>query len=200
MSSNIYGLVLAGGRSRRMGKDKGMMDWHGKKQRYYMADVLSEYCDKVYISCRKDQKNDIEEAGYNTLVDNFTEVGGPYGALISAMQSFDGVSWLVVACDLPFFDKSSIKTLIQNRDMSKIATVYQSPIDSLPEPLAGIWEPASLQVLKNLFREQNVTCPRKALIKSAEKVKLIVPTKDEEVMNVNTAEDATVAKEISQNE
>ena len=46
----LNGLVLAGGQSLRMGFDKGNVNWHGKPQRYHMADMLKPYC-KVVFSC-----------------------------------------------------------------------------------------------------------------------------------------------------
>ncbi len=196
MNKKLFGLVLAGGKSRRMGRDKGLMNWHGKEQRYYVADFLSKYCEKVYISCREDQKKEIEDAGYIALVDNFSGTAGPYGALVSAMRTHENVGWFVVACDLPFFDENSVHSLIENRDFDKIATVYQSPVDSLPEPLAGIWEPTSQKVLIDLFSEQDITCPRKALIKSSNRVRLVMPSNNEEVMNVNTAKEADEAGKI----
>jgi molybdopterin-guanine dinucleotide biosynthesis protein A len=37
---NINGLVLAGGKSSRLGRDKSAVDWHGAEQQYYLADLL----------------------------------------------------------------------------------------------------------------------------------------------------------------
>lgn len=48
----VNGLVLAGGRSLRMGRDKGAIAWHGKPQREYAADMLKNLCGEVFISCR----------------------------------------------------------------------------------------------------------------------------------------------------
>ena len=56
----LNGLVLAGGKSLRMGYDKSSIEWHGKEQRYYMADLLKQYCDEVFISCRADQQNEVD--------------------------------------------------------------------------------------------------------------------------------------------
>ena len=51
----LYGLVLAGGRSTRMGQDKSLISYHGKAQREYMADLLGQWCSRTFISCRGDQ-------------------------------------------------------------------------------------------------------------------------------------------------
>ena len=56
----LNGLVLAGGKSVRMGYDKSSIQWHGKEQRYYMADLLKQICKDVFISCRKKQKDEID--------------------------------------------------------------------------------------------------------------------------------------------
>jgi molybdopterin-guanine dinucleotide biosynthesis protein A len=48
----VNGLVLAGGKSVRMGKAKDLLHWHGKEQRYFAADLLAPFCDEVFISDR----------------------------------------------------------------------------------------------------------------------------------------------------
>lgn len=195
----LYGLVLAGGRGRRLGRDKGLINWHGKQQRYYMADLLAEYCQSVYISCRADQEAEITQAGYTALVDK-SGPEGPYGALITALQTETDADtdagWLVVACDLPFFDGEAAKTLIAQRNASKLATAMMNPDEALPEPLAAIWEPASLEALLRLHDEKNLDCPRKALIRMEKNVKLVEPKSKANIFNVNTASDAAQAQAI----
>ena len=53
-------MVIAGGKSKRMGFDKGTIEWHAKEQRYYAADLLKELCGEVFISCRPEQEKDID--------------------------------------------------------------------------------------------------------------------------------------------
>ncbi len=51
----VNGLILAGGKSQRMGQDKGLLTYHGKTQIDYCFEILSEYVDEVFISSRKNQ-------------------------------------------------------------------------------------------------------------------------------------------------
>jgi molybdopterin-guanine dinucleotide biosynthesis protein A len=140
----LNGLVLAGGKSVRMGFDKGAVNWHGKEQRYYMADMLKPCCNEVFIS-RRSVQQDMDEQ-YKTLTDTFIGLG-PYGAILSAFREQPDNAWLVVACDLPLLDINTLQHLIDNRDCSAIATAYESSFDGFPEPLITIWEPKSYPVL-----------------------------------------------------
>ena len=68
--SALNGLVLAGGKSTRMGEDKGILQWYGKEQRYYVADMLATFCEEVFISCRPEQTNAIDK-NYKVIEDEF---------------------------------------------------------------------------------------------------------------------------------
>lgn len=186
----LYGLVLAGGKSKRMGRDKGLLKWHGKEQQYFVYDMLKKICQKVYISCRPDQEDDIDK-NYNTLSDTFLDLG-PYGGILSALRFSPDKAWLVVACDLPLLDDSTIQFLIQNRNTKSVATTFESPYDGLPEPLITIWEPESYGVLLS-FLGKGYTCPRKVLIKNTPTI-LHAPNPDA-LTNVNTPTDLKIVKD-----
>jgi molybdopterin-guanine dinucleotide biosynthesis protein A len=188
----LNALVLAGGKSERMGQDKGGIQWHGREQRYYMADLLKNYTDKVYISCREDQQVD---AAYHKLTDTFTGLG-PFGAILSAFREQPEKAWLVVACDLPLLDKATLDVLIANRNTAAIATTFESPDSGFPEPLITIWEPKSYAVLLS-FLAQGYSCPRKVLINSDTHI-LQVPDPDA-LTNVNTPEELERVKAILKN-
>lgn len=187
----LNGLVLAGGKSRRMGTDKDQIQWHGKEQRYYTADLLSKYCEEVFISCRQDQEKQIDPA-YKSLPDTFLNMG-PQGGILSAFRFFPDSAWLVVACDLPLVDEKTLQHLTEKRAISKMATAYKSPVDGLPEPLITVWEPASYPVLLH-FLGRGITCPRKVLMQSD--ILLLDPLQPEALLNVNTPEEAVKVKEI----
>lgn len=187
----LNGLVLAGGKSLRMGNPKDKINWHGKEQRYYTADLLAPFCENVFISCRRDQLEHFD-TDYNALTDTFLNMG-PFGGILSALRAQRDKAWLVVACDLPLLDKNSLEFLIRSRDAEKAATTYESPFDGLPEPLITIWEPKSYPLLLNFLGLGN-TCPRKVLMNSD--TLILKPHNPDALMNVNTPEEMTKAKEI----
>lgn len=192
--NKINGLVLAGGKSKRMGRDKSSIAWHGKEQQFYMADMLRPLCNEVYISLRQDQEAEMHE-GYKTLTDSYTGIG-PYGAILSAFKFQPDAAWLVVACDLPLLNVDTLKYLLAHRQTNSIATTFQSPFDGLPEPLITIWEPKSFTVLLE-FLSNGYTCPRKVLIKN-EETHILQPPDEKALMNVNTPEDFVKAEQIIQ--
>ncbi len=187
----LNGLVLAGGKSLRMGYDKGALNWFGKEQRYHVADLLKPLCNEVYISCRADQKQEIN-TGYPVLEDTFTGLG-PYGAILSAFREQPDQAWLVVACDLPLLDTDTFQFLIGQRKTAAIATAYNSSYDEFPEPLITIWEPKSYPVLL-AFLAQGYSCPRKVLINSD--VNLLQAPNPDALTNVNTPDELEKVKRI----
>lgn len=156
----IYGLILAGGFSRRMGQDKAALEFHGKPQVMHGYELLSHFCEKVFVSLRPDQQY------YNLpiIVDlNKFENIGPIGGILSAMERFPKVAWIVLACDLPYVNQQTLQYLISRRDASKMATAFKSSLNNLPEPLCAIWEPsAKVSMLNQLENGKN--CPRKVLM------------------------------------
>lgn len=180
----LYGLVLAGGKSIRMGEDKALFQWHGKEQMYYLANMLFQFCDNVFISCRIEQVNCIDKK-YKIIPDEF-ENAGPLAAIISAFHQNKNCAWLVVACDLPLLDAKTIDFLVQQRDETAVATTFQSAYDNLPEPLLTIWEPKSLPLLETALSEKKYS-PRQVLMNA--KITVLLAPDLNVLLNVNTPEE-----------
>ncbi|PIO47772.1 MAG: molybdenum cofactor guanylyltransferase [[Chlorobium] sp. 445] len=180
----LYGLVLAGGKSKRMGRDKGALTYHGVSQRVFAARLLSEFCQEVFVSCRAEQVQTLEPE-LQPLVDAFHDLG-PTGGILTALHFKPDCAWLVVACDLPFLSSDALQALIAARDPSKMATAYQNPDNHLPEPLIAIYEPKSREGLLAAVR-QGKNCPRKFLLSTD--CKLLMPQKRETVANINTPQE-----------
>ncbi|WP_422080783.1 NTP transferase domain-containing protein [Ulvibacterium sp.] len=178
----LYGLVLSGGKSTRMGEDKGQIAYHGMPQRDYLYHLLDEVCERTYMSIRKEQEGEIA-AGYNSIQDQ-DEYKGPFNGLLSAHSQFPDVAWLVLACDLPLMDAPSLRQLISARDPNKMATTFAQKENPLPEPLCAIWEPQALRSSISYLAQGNGIGPRKFLINN--EVKLVFPKNADVLFNANS--------------
>lgn len=190
----LLGLVLAGGKSARMGDDKSRIDYHGLPQRDYAAQLLQPYCREVYLSVRPDQTGD-PISSFPFISDTFLGLG-PLGAILSAFRERPDAAWLVIACDLPFLNPETLELLIRQRNPSLMATAFNSPVNQLPEPLIAIWEPRSYPILLQ-FLAQGYDCPRKVLINSA--IQLLEAPDPQALENVNTPEEKKSALEKLKN-
>lgn len=177
----VKGLVLAGGKSQRMGRDKGQLDYHGMPQREYLYQLMEADLDiPAHLSCREDQLDEMPE-NFRTLTDSFLGLG-PYGAILSAFREDPNSAWLVVACDLPFVDKKGLQYLLDNRAPSSVATAFHNPATQFPDPLLTLWEPRAYPILLQ-FLAQGYSCPRKVLINTP--VQNIELPNDQLLTNVN---------------
>jgi molybdopterin-guanine dinucleotide biosynthesis protein A len=181
----IFGLVLAGGKSTRMKKDKASLQYHDKIQSAHCFDLLTPLCERVFISKRRHQRNRKGETVLPRIDDHDGFAGiGPLGGILSAMAENPKAAWLVLACDLPFVTKKILAELIAKRAPERIATAYQSRHDGLPEPLCAIYEPRAQARLKKFFKK-GIFCPRKILIQSD--TRLLRPGDKKALDNVNTS-------------
>ena len=139
------GLILAGGRSRRMGEDKGLIDYHGRAQVQWLSELLIEFCTRVRVSIGPHQQGLSHYRSTHTVVE--PEPGwGPAGGLASAWDVDPKAAWLLVAVDLPLLDRATLRTLTSGRSMAHLATAFRHG-DGTLEPLCTIWEPAARTML-----------------------------------------------------
>ena len=192
----LYGLVLAGGKSTRMGRDKHLLDYHGKPQAEYLYGILQGICEKTYMSIRADQQADRDQ-GYREIVDQ-NMYRGPFNGLLSAHAMYPEAAWLVLACDLPLIDEQTIVKLIKAREPDKDGTAMATRKSGLPEPLVAIWEPKGLQTAKTYLKTAESSCPRKFLLRH--ECKLVFPEEDKVLLNANNPEEFREALSIIQSD
>ncbi|RFS22618.1 molybdenum cofactor guanylyltransferase [Chitinophaga silvatica] len=187
----IKGLVLCGGYSTRMQEDKSTIAYHGVPQWKYLVKLLQNLIPEVYISCRPDQL--LQFADHPMLIPDNVATKGPSAGILSAYQKDQHVAWLVIACDLPNISEQSLKYLISNRNITKAATTFISPVNHLAEPLITIWEPAALKSLAH-NTEAGITCPRKTLLNCD--IHLLENPFAEEQFNANTPDEKARISEL----
>ena len=130
--SELTGIILAGGKSSRMGREKGLVDFRGKPLIQYGIDLLSQYTERILISS---SNPDYLCFGFEMVPDPVAGQG-PAAGIAAALKSSRSVWNIVIACDLPFLQPELIDCLLENVDG------YQAVIpihDGVMEPLAGIY-------------------------------------------------------------
>jgi len=187
----VQGLVLAGGKSSRMGEDKTQLAYHNKTQLDYSVELLEHNLLQTYVSVAHNQKL----STHDFIQDKFIDLG-PFGAICSAFQEDPNKAWLVLATDLPFVNNELIQLLLQHRNPKKIAIAIKGKSKEFVEPLITIYEPKAYPILLN-YLAQGYSCPRKVLINSDVE---IVEVNDDLIRNINTPEEYKKAlNELSKN-
>lgn len=182
----LYGLVLAGGRSTRMKRDKAALEYApGETQLEHAVRTLAAVVDRVFVSVRADQRDDPVRNRHAQIVDQLAGVG-PIAGITAAQSTHPEAAWWVLACDLPFVDEATLGHLQSRRDLIRMATAYRSAHDGLPEPLCAIYEPASREPLAK-YVAAGRQCPRKFLIESD--TALVDPPNARALDNVNSTDD-----------
>lgn len=185
MSAPLFGLLLAGGRSARMGRDKAGVRYGGRTAIERAMDLLATHVERSYVSVRADQVDDPLRRAFPHLHDTHENLG-PVAGILAARAVHPAAAWLVLACDLPRLDDASLDHLIAHRAPQRLATAYRSSRDGLPEPLCAIWEPASHAPLVRYVAEGR-QCPREFLMLSD--VELLQQPNQQTLDNVNTPEE-----------
>jgi molybdenum cofactor guanylyltransferase len=181
--ANLKVLVLAGGKSERMGTDKTLLSYHSAPQWLHLAQLAKSLDLDVYMSCREDQAGLYNE--YPVIVDRIVGIG-PIGAILSAFLSDPNSAWLVMATDMPNINSNRIQELLTLRDCTKIATTYVQVETQLAEPLFSVYEPRAYPLLLAHLSDGR-SCPRQFL--KRDDVCKIPTTNAEDFTNVNTPEE-----------
>jgi molybdenum cofactor guanylyltransferase len=180
----IYGLVLGGGSSSRMGQDKGLLEYHGKPQREYLFTLLDLFCEKVFLSAKE---NTLISESLNPIYDIFP-IASPLNGLLSAIEHNATVSWLTVPVDMPFIDEEVIRFLLEQRDQTSMATCFFDSDGRLPDPLLCVWETHAFLPLQEYHKAGNIS-PRDFLIHHP--VKMIQSPFPDLHTNINTPTELT---------
>ncbi len=192
MISPLHGLILAGGRSSRMGRDKAtLIHPDGRTLVRRCADLLAQAgCESVAVSLRHDQEIPDGIDDLKIVRDPAGESLGPMVGMVSGMQLEPAASWLVVACDLPRLDLQTLSNLVESVQPDEKFLAYRSEFDGLPEPLCTLYTPAAVPIL-SAAQAADFRCPRKILIRH--ECRLLEPVSPRALDNANTPEDWEIA-------
>ncbi len=189
MSAPLYGLVLAGGRSTRMGADKAALGVAGRTQLEQAMALLAPRVARAFVSVRADQRAEPLRAAFEQIEDRRQNFG-PIAGILAALERHPEHAWLVLACDLPLLDGATLDRLVRSRAPTRLATAFRSCRDRLPEPLCAVYEPAS-RAAHAAYVAGGGDCPPKFLM-SAD-VELLDEPNPRALDNANTPEEYAAA-------
>ena len=133
----MIALILTGGKSRRMGRDKLLIERpDGVRQIDWLAKLLREAGLEAMLSSRGDSPPPID---LPAVIDRRPE-GGPLAALEAFHELHPGRPVLLLGGDLFLMDAVTLADLLAGRDASRAATCFANRIDGRPEPLCTIYE------------------------------------------------------------
>lgn len=186
--TKFHGLVLAGGLSSRMGRDKAVLVHpDGRTLLRRCCDLLREAgCESIAISLRHDQEIPGGMDDVKIVRDPEGAVGGPMAGIVAGIRLHPDADCLVVACDLPRLDVLTLRHLVGSRLGDDKFLAYRSESDGLPEPLCALYSQAALPVMAQALAD-DFRCPRKILIRN--ECRLLEPVTPRALDNANTPED-----------
>lgn len=142
---NITGILLAGGMSKRMGEDKGLVKVGHRYLYQYPLKVLEALCDEILISTCKDFT--IPEA-YPTVCDEVDGVG-PIGGIYTCLKRSSNDLAMVISYDLPLVNTGLMTYLIRESEAYDI--VLPALQANRPEPLCGIYRKNVISFLGDMI-------------------------------------------------
>lgn len=181
----LYGLVLAGGEGRRLGRDKGTLEFHGEPQARAAQRLLRAHCVEAFVSVRAHQTVVELCADLPLIFDDGEQAGGPAAGLMAAWRSYPHAAWLVLATDMPLVDEATLAVLVAERRHNVLATAFRHP-DGTIEPLCAIYEAAALSKLSLRFVAGDRSL--RAMLESG-MVHVIDPPDPKRLTSVNTLAD-----------
>lgn len=177
----LHGLVLAGGRSSRMGRDKADIAYGSLPQWRAVADLLTSVCVRVWWSCTEAQRAawKIGDAG---IVDQAPGLG-PAAGLHAAFTRVPRVAWIVLGCDYPDLHALDVQALAAARAPDADAIAFTPATSDGLDPMLSLWEPAAQAAFLQRFAAGERS-PRRML--QAVRLRTITPHDPTRLLDRNT--------------
>lgn len=146
---DFSGVVLAGGKSSRMGTPKAFLKIKNKRIIDIALETLKVFFDEVLIV--GDDKDRFSKFKNSIVVEDLVKECGPLGGIYTGLKAISNPKAFFVACDMPFLHNGLIKRLldIAKQDASDCIIPY---IDERIEPLHGIYSKAMLTVIEGALK------------------------------------------------
>ena len=144
----ITGIVLAGGKSRRMGQDKALMNFRGKPLVQHAVELLRQVCGKVIISANKTHYG---FTGSEIWPDE-QDIQAPMIGIYSCLKRTRDEWILVLSCDMPFVDPKLLELLISSAGSGTRGVIIPVHDGDCIEPLCGLYHKSLIPLMEQRIR------------------------------------------------
>ncbi|MFT3912045.1 MAG: molybdenum cofactor guanylyltransferase [Ferruginibacter sp.] len=189
----LYGLIVCGGKSSRMGTDKSMLVYYDIPHCHHLYEMLEPFCEKVFISCNHEQEKNIDKR-YATITDlpAFNNTG-PMASLLSAFTEFKNKDFLVIGCDYPFLNSIDIGNFLSSFKSTDLAAAFYNSPAALYEPLLAYYNKTSSALLFEMYNNKEYSLQH--FLKKNNAIKFF-PSNIESIKSIDTKEEFLEAKTL----
>lgn len=142
------GVILAGGKSSRMGQDKAQLELNGKPLLEYSADALKPLCEEILVIGDPEKLNHF---GYKVIPDIFPD-SGPVSGIYTALTYARNENCLVLSCDIPNITTEILEELLEETDFGNIRIASCGRI----HPLIGMYKKSTTDTFKHCLDQQKL--------------------------------------------
>ena len=142
IKEKMTGIILAGGKSSRMGSDKSMLVFRGKRLIEYPYGLMKNTCHQIIVSTNSPG---LQLPDVTYVPDNYSNTG-PLAGLEAALSQSDTPWNFVVPCDMPFVDKELFSALHQEKEGYDCVVPVNA--DGKATPLIGFFNRNMLPVIR----------------------------------------------------
>ena len=181
--NDVAAVILAGGKSSRMGRDKAFLDYHGKTFIQQIIDEVEQLKLPIYISGDIEKLDQFEFPVIKDEVPN----QGPVVALASSFSKLKAKAVLVVSCDVPDIKAMELKRLLEENDEQIDVTMFAT--NGKEMPLVALYNQSSFDAFQAALAKGE-----RRLFNVIKQLKTKVLTYNGVLRNVNTPNDFETIK------
>lgn len=182
VKNNITGIILAGGKSSRMGTDKGFLKLNNKSFVKYSIDALKPLVSNIIIVS---DNADYDGFGYKRVTDDIKNAG-PVSGIYSGLQASETEYNLILSCDIPLITAEVLQQLIDAIDDT--SEIIQAESNNKTMPLIALYKRSIKNIFKN-FLEKDERRLRVAIKACNYKNVALNEIHQNATLNVNTKEE-----------
>ena len=185
---NITGIILSGGKSARMGTDKGFLLLNEKPFIQYSIDALKPLVSEIIIV--SDNPN-YDSFGLKRVTD-ITKDAGPVAGICSGLEASSTEYNLVLSCDIPLINTEILKNLINAIDDT--SEIIQVESKGKTMPLIALYKKQVKDSFNKLLKENERRL--RVAIKTCNSKSIVLKNEHEIcTMNVNTKKELKVVED-----